>query len=299
MSERPVEQSPGATPVGHLSVHIEGEHPQDVMFLFERTGKRASGAAVVSAVSHGLVGLFLLLGVYRAATAPQTQVRLRTVIPEGIVFIAAPGPGGGGGGGGSQSKEPPKKVDVSKLKFDQPKPPALEMPKELAAPPPQIPQLTLAAKDLGEVTQVVGTFDGVPNGTGGGTGSGGGGGTGSGGGIGPGRGNGIGDGWGGGFGGGAYQPGNGVSLPQPIRQVKPLYTADAMRAKIQGTAVVECIVLPDGTVGPARLVKSLDPNFGLDQEAVKAAKQWRFIPGTLKGQPVPVSVLIELLFTLR
>src|SRR5450759_4506282 len=47
------------------------------------------------------------------------------------------------------------------------------------------------------------------------------------------------------------------------------------------------------------IVKSLDPVFGLDQEAIKAAKQWRFAPGKRQGQPVAVLVSIELTFTLR
>jgi hypothetical protein len=34
-------------------------------------------------------------------------------------------------------------------------------------------------------------------------------------------------------------------------------------------------------------------------EAIKAAKQWRFSPGTRLGEPVPVVVSIELSFTLR
>ncbi len=129
--------------------------------------------------------------------------------------------------------------------------------------------------------------------------TGGGAGTGTGTGIGPGEGSGLGPGWGGGTGGGAYRSGNGVELPRVIREVKPQYTADAIRAKIQGTVWLECIVLPDGTVGSVQMVKSLDPVFGLDQEAVKAAKQWRFVPGTRLGQPVPVIVTIELTFTLR
>ena len=72
-----------------------------------------------------------------------------------------------------------------------------------------------------------------------------------------------------------------------------------MRAKIQGMVVVECIIMPDGTVGDVQVVKSLDPTFGLDQEAIKAAKQWRFAPGKKQGQPVPVLVTIELAFNLR
>jgi len=39
--------------------------------------------------------------------------------------------------------------------------------------------------------------------------------------------------------------------------------------------------------------------FGLDLEAMKAARQWRFRPGTRLGEPVAVQVVIELTFTLR
>ena len=58
-------------------------------------------------------------------------------------------------------------------------------------------------------------------------------------------------------------------------------------------------VLPDGTAGSIRVVRSLDSTFGLDQEAMKAARQWQFAPGTRFGQPVPVLVTIEIVFTLR
>jgi len=97
---------------------------------------------------------------------------------------------------------------------------------------------------------------------------------------------------------GTYVPGKSVTYPRVIREVKPQYTADAMRAQIQGAVFLECIVLLDGTVGDVRVVKSLDSTFGLDQEAIRAAKQWRFQPGTRDGVAVPVVVTIELTFTL-
>jgi protein TonB len=84
-----------------------------------------------------------------------------------------------------------------------------------------------------------------------------------------------------------------------IREVKPGYTSDAMRARIQGTVRLQAIVAADGSVSAARVVRSLDDRFGLDQEAVKTVKQWRFLPGTLAGRPVPVLIEIELTFTLR
>ena len=72
-----------------------------------------------------------------------------------------------------------------------------------------------------------------------------------------------------------------------------------MRAKVQGSVWIEAVVMPDGSVGDVRITKSLDRIFGLDEEALRATKQWRFLPGTRFGQPVPVLVVIELTFTLR
>ena len=124
-------------------------------------------------------------------------------------------------------------------------------------------------------------------------------GRGVGGGIGSGDGDGLGPGEGGGTGGGVYRPGNGVEAPRLLREVTPRYTAEAMRAKVQGVVLVEAVVLPDGSVGRVTVVRSLDRNFGLDEEAIRAAKEWRFLPGTRFGEPVAVAVTIELSFTLR
>src|SRR4029078_3829290 len=100
-------------------------------------------------------------------------------------------------------------------------------------------------------------------------------------------GSGLGPGEGGGTGGGAYRIGNGVEAPQVLSQIRPQYTPDAVRATGQGCGVVECVVRPDGTVSNAHIVKSLDSVFGLDQEAIKAARLWRFVPGTRFGHAAP------------
>ncbi len=117
--------------------------------------------------------------------------------------------------------------------------------------------------------------------------------------MGPGSGSGYGDGTGGGTGGGVYREGNGVTSPRLIREFKPGYTSEAMRARIQGVVTMEAVVLPDGSVGTVQITKSLDSTFGLDKEAIKTVKQWRFEPGRRLGQPVPVLILIEMSFTLR
>jgi TonB family protein len=198
------------------------------------------------------------------------QAVLPDRLADDIVWLTQPGPGGGGGGG-NKMPDPPKKAELKgEQKISVPTPPEPKPDPPKVEPPPEqlnIPAQTLAAAPVNSP----GALSPNPNDTAS-TGSG------SGSGAGPGQGSGLGPGFGGGTGGGAYRPGNGVNLPQPLKEVKPQYTADAMRAKVQGTVLLECVVLPDGSVGSVEVVRSLDSTFGLDQEAIKAAKQWRFRP---------------------
>jgi periplasmic protein TonB len=95
------------------------------------------------------------------------------------------------------------------------------------------------------------------------------------------------------------QPGNGVSWPRLVQEVKPNYTADAMRAQVEGLVELEIVVLPDGSVGRVNIVRSLDGRFGLDAEAIRAVRRWRFDPGRRAGKAVAVRVGVELSFNLR
>jgi TonB family protein len=92
---------------------------------------------------------------------------------------------------------------------------------------------------------------------------------------------------------------SGVTPPTLIAQTKPQYTRAAMQQKIEGVVLIEAIIDVDGTVTEARVLRSLDPEFGLDDEALKAAKQWRFAPSTRGGVPLPLRVTIQLKFALR
>lgn len=94
-----------------------------------------------------------------------------------------------------------------------------------------------------------------------------------------------------------YKVGEGIKPPQLVNEVKPGYTEGAMRRKVQGTVELDAVILKDGTVGEVAVTRSLDED--LDQEAIKATKQWTFKPGTKDGDPVNVRVNIELSFTLR
>jgi periplasmic protein TonB len=296
--------------LGHLSVHLEAQHPAEVAFRFERPGQRLPGALGFSSVVHvALLALAFLSFRY----VPEVSVTSKVSSPpppqisRNIVWLAEPGPGGGGGGGGNRSPLPPRKAQLpGKDKVTVPvfKPVPIQLNSREIRDTPPLPeqQLNIPAKLMASGdTTVVGVLEDIPGAsdTSQGSGSGGGAGTGTGTGIGPGQGSGLGPGSGGGTGGGVYRPGSGIELPRVLREVKPQYTPDAMRAKVQGTVVLECVVMPDGSVDQVQVIRSLDPVFGLDQEAVKAAKQWRFAPGTRQGEPVPVLVTIELTFTLR
>ena len=98
---------------------------------------------------------------------------------------------------------------------------------------------------------------------------------------------------------GVYRAGDdGVAFPRVVWQVAPGYPIEAMRAGVHGTVRLEAIVGANGSVQDVRVVKSLDRNYGLDAEAVRAAKTWRFEAGLKDGSPVPVALTIEMTFAI-
>ncbi len=259
---------------------------------------RLGGAVGASVLTHaGLLLLFLfVISQVHEAVSPETAD------PPDVVWLDTKGPGGGGGGGGNKMPEPPRKIELpGKEKITVPvAKPKIELPKEI---PPPVQQITIPAVAVNAgVVELPGAMAAItaPSPSQG-LGSGGGTGTGRGTGSGSGQGSGLGPGFGGGTGGGEYRPGNGITSPRLIKEVKPSYTGDAMRAKIQGLVTMEAVVLPDGSVGRVQILRSLDPQFGLDQEAIRTVKQWRFAPGMNQatGQPVSVVIEIEMSFTLR
>jgi TonB family protein len=89
--------------------------------------------------------------------------------------------------------------------------------------------------------------------------------------------------------------------PTLVQSVEPKYTADAIRNKIQGQVVVEAVVDPSGAVARARVTESLDKVYGLDDQAVAAARMFKFQPnsGTCHGQPTATLVNLTLDFRIH
>ncbi len=96
-----------------------------------------------------------------------------------------------------------------------------------------------------------------------------------------------------------YNPGDGVSLPVVVREVKPAYTAEAMQRLIQGSVWMDVVIDEAGDVTDVTVTTSLDKEYGLDDQAVKAARLWKFNPGRKDGKPVAVKVTLQMTFTLK
>jgi TonB family protein len=96
-----------------------------------------------------------------------------------------------------------------------------------------------------------------------------------------------------------YEKSSGIQMPTLEYEVKPNYTPEAMQARIQGSIWLSVVVLATGAVGEVTITQSLDKQYGLDDEAVRTVRQWRFKPGMKDGKPVAVRVDIEMTFKLK
>ena len=96
-----------------------------------------------------------------------------------------------------------------------------------------------------------------------------------------------------------YRAGDGVTLPRVLKEVKPDYTPAAKEKRIAGSVWLAIVVTETGDVGDVEVTRSLDKEYGLDDEAVKAARQWKFDPGRKGEKAVPVQITLEMTFTLR
>jgi protein TonB len=253
--------------------------------IFDRPDERRMGRAFTASMAVHAGVLVAVLALW--TVGPTELLTANTPLEYKVIFLPDPGPGGGGGG--SPAPAPKRQLEVAQAKVPEPIP--VEPPKPAPEPPPTPTLVAPIQTNMAMVMQASGQSSVSLADYGGG---------GRGGGLGPGTGNGVGEGTGGGFGGGAFQPGNGITSPTLIRDVRPNYTSEAMRAKITGTVELDVVVLENGSVGDVRVARSLDKVFGLDQEAIIAARKWRFNPGVDRaGKPVRTIVRLVLDFRLH
>jgi TonB family protein len=89
-----------------------------------------------------------------------------------------------------------------------------------------------------------------------------------------------------------------VTTPEVLEYgTPPLYSDEARARRVEGRVVVQARVDARGGVQPLRVVKGL--GLGLDQNALVALRQWKFLPGTRNGAGVEMVVEIDVEFSLR
>ena len=84
--------------------------------------------------------------------------------------------------------------------------------------------------------------------------------------------------------------------PVLLHKYEAEYPEEALKAKYQGTVLLDAEIDDAGQVGNVRVARSL--GLGLDEKAIEAVKQWRFKPATKSGKPVGVQVQVEVSFRL-
>ena len=90
--------------------------------------------------------------------------------------------------------------------------------------------------------------------------------------------------------------GGNIKPPAKVRDARPIYPEDAMRARVQGVVILETTIDASGLVMDAKVLRSIPM---LDQAAIDAVMQWEFVPTQLNGAPVPVIMTVTVNFTLQ
>jgi TonB family protein len=80
--------------------------------------------------------------------------------------------------------------------------------------------------------------------------------------------------------------------PGLVKKVEPRYPQMARAARIEGSVVVDAVILKDGSVSEVKVLSSTNQLF--NQACIEAVRQWRFTPG-----PQDVILTVSVNFTLR
>ena len=93
-----------------------------------------------------------------------------------------------------------------------------------------------------------------------------------------------------------FRIGGDVSAPRLTYKVEPEYSEEARNAKHKGTVVLAIQVWEDGRAHNIRVIRSL--GLGLDEKAIQAVQEWKFVPGKKDGIPVKVRANVDVNFRL-
>lgn len=82
--------------------------------------------------------------------------------------------------------------------------------------------------------------------------------------------------------------------PVPLNSVEAPFSDEAREKKVSVVCLISLIVDTEGMPRNLRVIRPL--GYGLDQNAIDAARKYRFKPAMRKGMPVPMMITIEVNF---
>jgi len=255
-----------------------------------RTNPWAFGTATV--VNGGIMALVLLLGIRVASNHfSPTPIGAHVDIIDIPIFAPHLAPNGGNGAGSNDPVAPMegRTPPFAATPIAPPMVPLIQQPRL-----PAESTIDIRLPDDSKMPNI-----GVPNsanvtlasnGPGGHNGLG----TGRDGEYGPGKGD---RGWGPGDSIGISYPGQrGVVAPVLVYQPEAEFSDEARRQKYQGICMLSVLVDAHGNPQNVHVIRAL--GMGLDEEALKAVRRYRFKPGTRDGKPAPVMISVEVDFHL-
>ncbi len=86
----------------------------------------------------------------------------------------------------------------------------------------------------------------------------------------------------------------GVTVPELIDRIDPLYPETARKLRQEGTVLLEAVITSSGLVEDVRIVGSAGPL--LDAAAESAVRRWRYRAATLNGRAVAVFLTVKVRF---
>jgi TonB family protein len=88
--------------------------------------------------------------------------------------------------------------------------------------------------------------------------------------------------------------GDEVTAPVAIEKTQPQYTTMAWEAGVKGKVILRLLIDDEGTLEDVEVIEGQP--YGLNDQAVKAVRRWRFKPALRHGKPVPVVYIVTINF---
>ncbi len=93
----------------------------------------------------------------------------------------------------------------------------------------------------------------------------------------------------------------GVSFPEliPESKIDPEYPEAARRAQLEGSVILQAVIVRDGTVEEIRVLRCSQNGVGFEEAAIEAVRLWRYRPAKQSGRPVDVYFTVKVDFVLQ